>query len=61
VQVGGGGELARAQRRDQSRAQRVVEHRGQETALDHPGRVQELVGGGERDLDRAGVRLLSAG
>jgi hypothetical protein len=57
VQVGGGGELAGAQRRDQRRAQGVVEHRGQEAALDHPGRVQELVAGGERHLDRPGRRV----
>jgi hypothetical protein len=55
VQVGGGREPARAERGDQRRAQGVVEHRRQEPALDHPGGVEELLAGGERDLDRAGL------
>jgi hypothetical protein len=61
VQVGGGREQARAERGDQGRAQGVVEHRRQETALYRPGRVQELLAGGERDLDRAGLVLLGLG
>ena len=57
VQVGGGREQARAQRGHQRRAQGVVEHRRQEPALDRPGGVQELLPGGERDLDRAGLGI----
>ena len=43
------------QRGDQRRAKRVVEHRRQESALDVAGRVQELLGRRERDLDRPGL------
>jgi hypothetical protein len=57
VQVGGGREEARTQRGDQRRTQGVVEHRRQEPALDHPGWVQELLAGGERDLDSAGLGI----
>jgi hypothetical protein len=57
VQVGGGGEQARAERRHQRRAQGVVQHRRQEAALDHADRVQELIARGEGDLDRPGVRV----
>jgi len=57
VQVGGGREEARTQRGDQRRAQGVIEHRRQEPALDHPYGVQELLAGGKRDLDRAGLRI----
>jgi hypothetical protein len=36
-------ELVLRQRRDQRRPQGVIEHRGQEPALDHPDRVREPV------------------
>jgi hypothetical protein len=35
----------------------VVEHRRQEPALDRPDGVQELLAGGERDLDRASLGI----
>jgi len=57
VQVGGWREETRTQRGDQRRAQGVVEHRRQEPALDDPGGVQELLAGGKRDLDRAGLGM----
>jgi hypothetical protein len=57
MQVGGGREQAQAQRSDQRRAQGVVEHCRQEPALDRPDGVQELLAGGERDLDRAGLGI----
>jgi len=57
VQVGGWREETRTQRGDQRRAQGVVEHRRQEPALDRPDGVQELLAGGKRDLDRAGLGI----
>ena len=57
MQVGGWREETRTQRGDQRRAQGVVEHRRQEPALDDPGGVQELLAGGKRDLDRAGLGM----
>ena len=57
VQVGGWREETRTQRGNQRRAQGVVEHRRQEPALDYPRGIQELLAGGERDLDRAGLGI----
>jgi hypothetical protein len=57
VQVGRGRKLARAKGRDERRAERVVEHRGQQAALDHADRVQEPLGRGERHLDRPGLGI----
>jgi aminoglycoside phosphotransferase (APT) family kinase protein len=55
VQVGGRRELARPEGCHQRRAEGVVQHRRDEPALDSPRRIQELITGRERDLDRPGV------
>ncbi len=52
VQVGRRRPLAVAEGGDERRAQGVVEHRRQEAALHGSGRVEELIGCGEGDLDR---------
>lgn len=53
VQIQGRREPARWQGRDQGRAQRVVQHRREEAALDHARRVEEAFIRLEGDLDRA--------
>ena len=55
VQVDGWRELRWAERGDQCRAHGVVQHRGQQTALDRARRVEELPGRGKPDLDRPGL------
>jgi hypothetical protein len=44
--------LALSEGRHQGRAESVVEHRRQKAALDVTGGVEELLAGGEGDLDR---------
>ena len=55
LQIGRGRELARAQRRDQRRPERVVQHGREEPALHDANRIQELLGRREGDLDGAFV------
>ena len=57
MQVHRRGEITWVKPSNQRRAKRVIEHGGQEAALDGPGRIQEGVSGGECDLDRSFLRV----
>ncbi len=57
VQIDGGRPLALAERRDKCRAERIVEHRGQESTLYIAGGVEELLGRGERNLNGSCVGI----
>jgi hypothetical protein len=57
LQIDGWRPLTFTESRDQSRAQRVVEHRCQQATLNIPCRIEELLGGDERHLDTASVRI----
>lgn len=50
-------ELVLRQRRDQRRTQSVIEHRGQEPALDHTDRVRELIARLKGNLDSPLLRI----
>lgn len=57
VQVCRRGEVTGVECSNQSRPQRVIEHGGQEAALDDPGGIQERVRGSEGNLDRSLLRI----
>jgi hypothetical protein len=57
VEIDGRRPLSLAERGDQRRTECVVKHRREHPSLDVAHRVEHLLGGGERDLDRARVRV----
>lgn len=56
MQVCRRGEVAGAETGNQCGSQRLVQHRGQESALNEPGRIQERLTGVKSDLDRPVLR-----
>ncbi len=56
MQVCRRGEVTRVKASHERGSHRVVQHRGQEAALNETGRIYKRLAGSERDLDRSVLR-----